>query len=64
MPTNRIGDAALRALKPQAAPYKVSDGEGLHLQFAPTGGKLWRMACRFAGKHRRRKRGLSRARRA
>jgi integrase len=52
MATNNLTDAALRALKPQAAPYKVSDGEGLHILVQPNGAKLWRVAYRFVGKQK------------
>jgi len=37
-----LTDAKLRALKPQAASYKVSDAEGLHVLVPVNGSKLWR----------------------
>jgi hypothetical protein len=52
MPTNRFTDATLRALKPQARPFKVADGGGLYLLVQPGGAKLWRLDYRFAGKRR------------
>jgi integrase len=36
--------------KPQAKPYMLLDGEGLHLRIHPSGSKLWRFRFRFAGK--------------
>jgi hypothetical protein len=36
--------------KPKAKPYKLSDGNGLHLLVNPNGSKLWRLRYRFAGK--------------
>ena len=45
-----LTDMKLKALRPQARPYKVFDGNGLYLLVNPTGSKLWRMAYRFNGK--------------
>lgn len=36
--------------KPKDKPYKLSDGNGLHLLVQPGGSKLWRFRYRFAGK--------------
>lgn len=33
-------------------PYKLSDGEGLHLLVQPSGSKLWRLKYRFEGKEK------------
>lgn len=33
-------------------PYKLSDGEGLHLLVQPNGSKLWRLKYRFDGKEK------------
>ena len=44
-----LTDVAIRALKPQAAKQKVSDGEGLQLWVLPTGTKVWRYAYRYDG---------------
>lgn len=33
-------------------PYKLSDGEGLHLLVRPNGSKLWRLKYRFHGKEK------------
>jgi integrase len=47
-----LSDARVRNAKPAAKPQKLSDGGGLHLLVQPTGGKLWRLAYRFAGKQK------------
>lgn len=33
-------------------PYTLADEKGLYLQVTPSGGKLWRMKYRFAGKEK------------
>ncbi|SDO20137.1 Integrase [Filomicrobium insigne] len=48
----KLTDAAIRAAKPRARPYKLSDGRGLHLLITPTGSRLWRMQYRFGGKQK------------
>lgn len=47
-----LTDATARNAKPAAKPQKLSDGGGLQLLVQPTGGKLWRLAYRFAGKQK------------
>jgi hypothetical protein len=47
-----LTDAKVRALKAKAAPYKLSDGEGLHVLVTPGGSKLWNLAYRFNGKQK------------
>ncbi len=47
-----LTDAKIRAAKPEAKPYKLSDGEGLFLYISPAGGKSWRMKFRTAGKEK------------
>ena len=42
----------LRAAKPAAAAYKLSDGGGLYLLIKPNGARLWRMKYRFLGTER------------
>jgi hypothetical protein len=37
-----LTETPIRALKPQAKPYKVTDEKGLYLLAAPPGGKLWK----------------------
>src|SRR5208282_3693576 len=41
--------AILKAVKGEK-PYKLADGEGLHLLVQPNGSKLWRFRYRFAGR--------------
>jgi integrase len=47
-----LKDIAIRKAKPSARPTKLSDGGGLHVLIQPSGGKLWRLAYRFAGKQK------------
>ncbi len=47
-----LTDAAVRALRPRATPYKQADGLGLYLLITPTGGRLWRLNYMRAGKQR------------
>ena len=47
-----LTDTMLRNLKPDGTPSKLADTEGLYLFLSPTGGKLWRMDYRFAGKRK------------
>jgi len=43
---------AITAARPQAKPYKLTDGLGLYLLVMPTGGRLWRMNYRFDGRQK------------
>jgi hypothetical protein len=52
MATKENKEVVYRNAKPQAKPYKVSDGKGLFLLVNPDGAKYWRMAYRFAGKQK------------
>jgi len=47
-----LTDVAIRTSKPRATSFKLTDSAGLHLLITPTGGKLWRVAYRFAGKQK------------
>jgi len=47
-----LSDAACRNAKPNLKSYSLADGLGLSLTITPSGGKLWRMRCRFEGKAR------------
>jgi Arm DNA-binding domain len=38
---------AIQNAKPRAKPYKLSDGNGLHLLIERTGSKLWRFRYQF-----------------
>ena len=44
-----LSDSAIRTAKAQDKPYKLSDGGGLFLLIATSGGKLWRLKYRFNG---------------
>jgi hypothetical protein len=35
-----LSDVAIRAAKPRAKPFKLTDGRGLHLLITPTGSRL------------------------
>jgi len=49
-----LSDVQVRNAKPQAKPFKLSDGGGLYLEVMPTGSKLWRLKYRQAdGKENR-----------
>lgn len=45
-----LTDTKLRALKPQATPYRVADANGLCIEVRPTGSKAWRYRYRYGGK--------------
>ena len=47
-----LTDIEIRNAKPKAKPYILSDGGGLYVQITPSGGKLWRLKYRFAGKEK------------
>ena len=47
-----LTEMAIKKAKPEAKPYKMTDGGGMFLLVQTTGGKLWRLAYRFAGKQK------------
>ena len=47
-----LSDTQIKNAKPKGKDFKLSDGFGLYLLVTPTGGKLWRMQYRFAGKQK------------
>ncbi len=47
-----LSDVKLRSAKPKDKDYKLTDGKGLYLLVTKTGGKLWRLDYRFAGKRK------------
>jgi hypothetical protein len=47
-----LTDVFLRGVKASDTSQKHTDGGGLYLFVSPTGGKLWRMDYRFAGKRK------------
>jgi hypothetical protein len=47
-----LTDTRIKTLKSGAAPVKVADSGGLHILVTPAGGKLWKLAYRFAGRQK------------
>lgn len=47
-----LTDKQIRAAKPQAKPFKITDDRGLHLMISPAGGKLWRYRYEIGGKEK------------
>lgn len=45
-----LKDTQVKNAKPAAKPYKLTDGEGLHIEIKPNGAKLWRLRYRLHGK--------------
>jgi hypothetical protein len=48
----QLTETAIKRTKPGTQLMKLTDGRGLYLHVAPTGGKLWRYAYRFNGKQK------------
>jgi integrase len=48
-----LSDVTIRAAKPGPKPVKLSDERGLFLLVQPSGGKLWRLKYRIAGKEKK-----------
>ena len=49
----KLTDTAIRTAKPKEKPWKLTDGGGLYIEIAPSGGKWWRLKYRFGGKEKR-----------
>lgn len=47
-----LTDIQVKTAKPQDKDYKLSDGDGMYLQVAASGGKRWRLKYRFGGKEK------------
>lgn len=47
-----LTDVKVRSAKPADKPYKLTDGEGMHLMVHPNGSKYWRLQYRFDGKQK------------
>src|SRR3954471_163263 len=43
---------AIRNATPKERPYKLADGDGLHLLVNPNGSKLWRFRYQFGGREK------------
>jgi integrase len=52
MATDNLTDLAIRRAQPGPKPLRLSDGRGLYLEVAPSGGKWWRWKYRHAGKEK------------
>ncbi|MEE4152559.1 MAG: integrase arm-type DNA-binding domain-containing protein [Erythrobacter sp.] len=48
-----LTDLQIRNAKPREKPYKLGDSQGLFLLVQPTGGRLWRLKYRIAGKEKK-----------
>lgn len=48
-----LTDASIRKAKPKEKPYKLTDGGGLYVEVAPSGGRWWRYKYRILGKEKR-----------
>ena len=44
-----LSDVQIRNAKPKEKPYKIADGEGLHILITPNGSRLWRLKYRVGG---------------
>lgn len=47
-----LTDIKVRTVKPLDKPFKLTDGEGMHLLVNPNGAKYWRLQYRFDGKQK------------
>ncbi|KGC80089.1 hypothetical protein DO71_4610 [Burkholderia pseudomallei] len=47
-----LTDVQVRNAKASAAPYKLTDGNGMFLLVQPNGAKYWRLSYRFLGKQK------------
>ncbi len=47
-----LTDIQVKTAKSQDKDYKLSDGDGMYLQVAASGGKRWRLKYRFGGKEK------------
>ena len=52
MKAKALNDKKIQGAKPKARDYKLTDGEGLFLLVAKTGGKRWRFKYRFDAKEK------------
>ena len=48
----KLSDPKVKKAKPEATPYKLSDGGGLFVLVQPNGSKYWRLKYRFGGKEK------------
>jgi integrase len=48
-----LTDLEVRRAAPREKTYRISDGRGMYLEVAPTGGKYWRLKYRFNAREKR-----------
>ena len=48
-----LTDLEVRRAAPREKTYRISDGRGMYLEIAPTGGKYWRLKYRFNAREKR-----------
>ena len=46
----KLTDIQIKRIRPNANPFKLSDGGGLFLWVTPSGGRIWRWAYRYEGR--------------
>jgi hypothetical protein len=46
----KLTDIQIKRIKPNAKPFKVSEGGGLFLWVTPSGGKIWRWTYKHEGR--------------
>lgn len=51
-PQMALTDVKVRSANPMDKPYKLTDGDGMHLMVPPNGSKYWRLQYRFDGKQK------------
>jgi integrase len=51
--TTMLTDKEIKALTPKEKPYKISDGQGLYIEVAKSGSKIWRAKYRYQGREKR-----------
>lgn len=47
-----LTDIKVRTTRPSDKPFKLTDGQGMHLLINPNGSKYWRLQYRFGGKQK------------
>ena len=48
----QLTDTKIRNAKPAGKAIRLPDGKGLYIEVSPSGGRLWRLRYRFAGKEK------------
>ena len=50
---NKLTEMEIRKAKPREKPYRLGDGDGLHLEVIPAGGKYWHLRYWVNGKEKK-----------